>query len=151
MRDDLRETLAVNTVGPVSVTEAFLPLLRASDAPRLLRSSVSSITYAADPKSPYYRPEGTTYRASKVALNMIMAQYWHRLQKEEEEGGNKKFKVFGVDPGLNATNLSGDPQALRNGGAQEPHVGGGIIAFVVKGERDADVGKVCRAHDVLVW
>ncbi|KAL1971146.1 hypothetical protein VTN77DRAFT_97 [Rasamsonia byssochlamydoides] len=150
MRNNLREILSVNTVGPVSVTEAFLPLLRASDAPRLVfvSSSVGSITHAADPKSPYYRPEGTTYRASKAALNMIMVQYWNLLAREKED---KAFKVFGADPGLNATNLTGDPQSLRNRGAAEPHVGGGVIAAVVKGERDADVGRVCGAYGVSPW
>ena len=144
-RDAFREILAVNCVGVLSVTEAFLPLLQKSPAPRLIfvSSSTGSITHAADPNSKYYNPGATEYRASKAALNMLMVQYWHRLGKEG-------FKVFGADPGLVATNLA-DPEALRKRGALEADVGGERIATVVKGERDEDVGKVCGEYGVSPW
>ena len=72
VREAARECLAVNVVGSVSVTEAFLSLLRKSLAPRLifLSSSMGSIAQAADPTSPYFRPQGNEYRASKAALSM---------------------------------------------------------------------------------
>ncbi len=41
-RSALREDLAVNTIGAVSVTEAFLPLLRKSSSPRLIFVSSST-------------------------------------------------------------------------------------------------------------
>ncbi|OKL60636.1 hypothetical protein UA08_04165 [Talaromyces atroroseus] len=148
VRDNLRRVLATNVVGAASVTEAFLPLLRKSDEPRLVfvSSSLGSITGASDKNSPYYRPAGTEYRASKAALNMIMVQYSHILGLE-----GRNFKVFSADPGLNATNLTNDPDSLRARGAREPHVGGGIIAATVKGERDADVGKMVGAYGVSPW
>ena len=81
VREAARETLAANVVGSVSVTEAFVPLLRKSSAPRLIfvSSSVGSISQAADPKSPYFRPAGNEYRASKAALNMYVVQYHNKL------------------------------------------------------------------------
>ncbi|KAI9774134.1 MAG: hypothetical protein M1840_005227 [Geoglossum simile] len=100
-RDAFRDTLAVSVVGALSTTEAFLPLLRRSSAPRLVfvSSSIGSITHAADPNSRYYGAHASEYRASKAALNM------------------------------------------RQGGAGEPEGGGERVATVVKGKRDADVGK----------
>lgn len=78
---------------------------------------------------------------------MIMVQYWLKMR---DEG----FEVLGVDPGLNATNLTNDPDSLRRRGAPEPYVGGERIAAVVRGDRDADVGKVCGeydGYDVCPW
>lgn len=147
-RDNLRKVLNVNVIGAASVTEAFLPLLRKSDEPRLIfvGSSMGSITGASDPNSPYYRPAATEYRASKAALNMLMVQYHHILGLED-----KKWKVLTVDPGVNATNFVGDVEALRARGAPEPHVGGAVIAASVKGERDADVGKMIGKYGVSPW
>lgn len=140
--------LNVNVIGVASVTEAFLPLLRKSDEPRLIfvGSSMGSITGASDPNSPYYRPAATEYRASKAALNMLMVQYHHILGLED-----KKWKVLTADPGINATNFVGDAEALRARGASEPHVGGAVIAAAVKGERDADVGKMVGKYGVSPW
>ncbi|MCJ1249169.1 hypothetical protein MMC30_006392 [Trapelia coarctata] len=146
-RDCMREIAAVNIVGPISATEAFLPLLRKSPAPRLLfvTSSTGSITHASDPGSKYHAAAANEYRASKAALNMLMVQYWGKLGKEG-------FKVFGADPGLIATNFGvANPELLRKRGAMEPEVGGERIATVIKGERDADVGKVCGVYGVSPW
>ena len=144
-RQAYREILAVNCVGAVSTTEAFLPLLRKSKAPRLVfvSSSTGSISYAADPTSKYYVASANEYRSSKAALNMLIVQYAHKLQ---DEG----FKVFGADPGLIATNMVNAEQ-VRKRGAAEPEVGGERVATVVKGERDADGGRVCGEYGVLPW
>lgn len=140
-RDAIREVLAVNVVGVVSVTEAFLPLLRNSSAPRLVfvSSTTGSITYAADPNSPLHGGGAMDYRSSKAALNMLMVLYWNRLERDG-------FMVFGANPGLIATNFHGGGRP-----GSEPEVGGERIAAVVRGDRDADVGKVCNANGVLPW
>ena len=141
VRDAMREVLAVNVVGVVSVTEAFLPLLRKSSAPRLIfvSSTTGSITIAADPNGPLHGGGAMDYRSSKAALNMLMVLYWNRL---EAEG----FKVFGANPGLIATDFHGGERP-----GSEPEVGGERIAAVIRGDRDADVGKVCNANGVLPW
>ena len=74
---------------------------------------------------------------------MLMVQYWNKLGKEG-------FKVFGADPGLVATNMV-DIEAVRKRGALEADAGGERVATVVKGERDADVGKVCGVYGVSPW
>ncbi|KAI0115124.1 hypothetical protein F4814DRAFT_448956 [Daldinia grandis] len=62
-REVFRRVLETNIVGSLSVTEAFLDLLRKAvhKPPRLVfvTSSMGSITHAADPSSPYYNPLGT--------------------------------------------------------------------------------------------
>jgi NAD(P)-dependent dehydrogenase (short-subunit alcohol dehydrogenase family) len=146
-RDAFREVLAVNLVGVISITETFLPLLKKSSSPRLIfvSSSGASITHAADPSSRYYKPSAaSSYRASKAALSMVLVQY-HGLLKEEG------FKVHGADPGLNATDLTGDRQALIERGARDPSFGGETIASVVRGDRDADVGRLCGEYGVSPW
>lgn len=144
-RDAMREISAVNVVGPISVTEAFLPLLRHSSAPRLIfvSSSMGSISQAADPNSKYYRPSANEYRASKAALNMLLVQYHAKLAKDG-------FLVLGADPGLIATNFL-DADQVRKRGASEPVAGGERVATVIRGDRDVDVGRVCGEYGVSPW
>ncbi|EGO59966.1 hypothetical protein NEUTE1DRAFT_80533 [Neurospora tetrasperma FGSC 2508] len=59
--------------------------------------------------------------------------------------------VIGADPGLCATNFTGDAASLRNRGAAEPADGGNRVAAVVKGEKDADAGKVVGVYGVSPW
>lgn len=141
-RDAMKEVYAVNVFGVVSVTEAFLPLLHKSSSPRLIfvSSTTGSITIAADPNSPLSGGGAIDYRSSKAALNMLMVLYNNRLSGEG-------FKVHGVNPGLIATNFHG---GVARPGAK-PEVGGHRVAVVVRGERDADVGRVCGENGVLPW
>lgn len=145
-REDYRKVLNTNVVGSLSMTEAFLELLRKSEERRLvfISSSVGSISQAADPSSKYYSANGFEYRSSKAALNMLIVLYWNRLQKEG-------FKVHGADPGLCATNFTGNAQSLLDRGAATPVQGGERIASVVKGEKDADVGRVLGEYGVSPW
>ncbi|QPC59865.1 hypothetical protein HYE67_002096 [Fusarium culmorum] len=147
-REAFRTVLETNLIGALSVTEAFLPLLRKAEhlPPRLIfvTSSTGSITHAANPDSPYYNPYATEYRTSKAGLNMLMAMYYARLKPDG-------FLVFSVDPGLCATNFTHDAESLRQRGAAEPSDGGEQVACVVKGEKDKDVGNVIGAHGVVPW
>jgi NAD(P)-dependent dehydrogenase (short-subunit alcohol dehydrogenase family) len=63
-RDAMRETLEVNVVGPLSVTEAFLPLLQKSEEPRIVfvSSSLGSLQYVTDGTRPFSWA-ATHYRA----------------------------------------------------------------------------------------
>ena len=154
-RDVVRVVLETNVIGYVNVTDAFLPLLRRSASPRIVfvSSSTGSLTHASDPGHALHRawtgekeqePSANEYRASNAARNMLMNQYWVALQKDG-------FLVHGADPGLNATNLTGDVDSLRKRGASDASVGGRRIATVVKGERDADAGRVCGDYGVCPW
>ena len=61
------------------------------------------------------------------------------------------IKVLAAEAGFCATGFTGDPEVLRKLGATEPEVESCAIAAVVKGERDADVGKVCGVDGICPW
>lgn len=144
----LRENLAVNTVGPVVVTDAFVGLLKKSSDPRLIfvTTSLASLLHATDPSSMYYQTKASYpydyYRASKAALNMIMVEY------NKREG--QDIKIWGGDPGWLATDLA-NKEVMEKLGAPHPSVGGNEIARCIKGERDEDVGKVVGKYGVQKW
>ncbi|KAF4342479.1 oxidoreductase yusZ [Fusarium beomiforme] len=144
-REAFRTVLNTNLVGALSVTEAFLPLLRKSEhkPPRLIfvSSSTGSITHASNPESPLHSAGAMEYRTSKAGLNMLMTMYYTRLKPEG-------FLVFGADPGLCATSFTGDPESLKQRGAAEPGEGGDRVARVIKGEKDGDVGRVIGVQGV---
>ncbi|KAI6376060.1 hypothetical protein MCOR25_002875 [Pyricularia grisea] len=152
-----RNVLETNVVGALGVTEASLHLLKKGGGggddgkgpARLVfvTSSMGSITHASNPDSPYYSPVGTEYKVSKAALNMLMAMYGARLRADVGD----RVLVFGADPGLCATNLTRDADSLRKRGAAEPSDGGERIAVVVRGEKDADAGKVLGVYGVSPW
>ncbi|CCT75340.1 related to dehydrogenases with different specificities (related to short-chain alcohol dehydrogenases) [Fusarium fujikuroi] len=147
-REAFRKVLETNLVGALSVTEAFLPLLHKSEhkPPRLIfvTSSTGSITLTSNPESPLHSAGATEYRTSKAGLNMLMTMYNIRLKSEG-------FLVFGVDPGLCATNFTSDAESLKQRGAAEPAEGGDRIARVIKGEKDEDVGKAIGVQGINPW
>ncbi|MEJ7648240.1 MAG: SDR family NAD(P)-dependent oxidoreductase [Nakamurella sp.] len=65
------DTFATNVLGPFNVVEAFLPLLRKSEAGRIVNVStrMGSLVEQADPSSAYYSMIVPAYQASKAALN----------------------------------------------------------------------------------
>jgi NAD(P)-dependent dehydrogenase (short-subunit alcohol dehydrogenase family) len=64
--DDIRKVFEVNTLGPLRVSRAFLPLLRKGTAPRLVHIT-SLMGSIADNRS----GGSWGYRISKTALNML--------------------------------------------------------------------------------
>lgn len=74
-----------------------------------------------------------------------MMREWHRLLGEDG------VKVWCVSPGMLATGLGGDKEALKKMGAIEPSIGADFLRDVVEGVRDHDVGKVIRKDNVQPW
>ena len=74
---------------------------------------------------------------------MLLIEY-HKVLGEEG------FKIMGADPGLVVTNFL-NAERVRALGAPEADVGGGTVAEVVKGERDADMGRVVGRYGVSPW
>lgn len=64
--DGFAETLAVNTLAPLRVVQAFLPNLRKSAHPRILTISSAMGTMS------YAKSDRIAYRASKAAVNKVM-------------------------------------------------------------------------------
>ncbi|MCP2340695.1 SDR family oxidoreductase [Actinomadura rupiterrae] len=79
--EELHGVYDTNVYGPVRVTNAFLPLLRASDNPRvvMVSSAVGSFAAITDPDQPAAKLHELAYSSSKAALNMITVRYAHAL------------------------------------------------------------------------
>ena len=99
--EDVRAMFEVNTFGPLRVTQAFLPLLRAAKGARIvmMSSGLGSIAEAGDPAGLFWGVGYAGYCASKAALNMVTV----KLAKELLADG---IRVNSVDPGFTATDLN---------------------------------------------
>ena len=66
--------------------------------------------------------------------------------------GKEGIKVWVVDPGYRATNLSGDAEMAKGTGATDPMLGAEVVVGVVVGNREEEVGKlVSEKGIVLPW
>lgn len=75
----VRRVFEINTLGPLRVTRAFLPLLRAAEKPARLVHMTSLMGSIEDNRS----GGSTPYRISKCALNMASRNLAHELADEE--------------------------------------------------------------------
>ena len=83
--DMVRAVFETNVFGVIAVTNAMLPLLRRSPAPRIVNvsSGGASLTIAGDPDSPLATlPASAAYLPSKTALNSLTVQYANELRKD---------------------------------------------------------------------
>jgi NAD(P)-dependent dehydrogenase (short-subunit alcohol dehydrogenase family) len=101
-RQLFNQTLNTNVTGTACLTEAFLPLLRKSELPRVVfvSSRMGSVSEATNKSTPYYSFDYKAYDCSKAALNMLALNYARIL---EENGG----MVNVACPGLVQTKLTG--------------------------------------------
>jgi NAD(P)-dependent dehydrogenase (short-subunit alcohol dehydrogenase family) len=97
-----KEVFDTNVFGVISVTQAFLDLLKQSSAPRIVNvtSGLGSLTLQSDPAYRYYVVKPAAYVASKAALNMYTIVLAYELR-------DTAFKVSSVDPGYTATEFNG--------------------------------------------
>ncbi len=116
-----RRTFDTNVFGLVAVTQAFLPLLRKSEAGRVvnLSSILGSLEYAADPKSPIggITGTGTAYAVSKAAVNMYTVHLAREL-------AGTPIKVNAAHPGWVKTDMGGEaaPMGLSDGAKTSVHL-----------------------------
>lgn len=99
--DLLRQTYETNVFGTVAITNAMLPLVRKSDAGRIVNQStgLASFALSAGPKAPLFSMRLLAYNSSKAALNSVTM-----LLANELEGSSIKVNL--ANPGLCATDLS---------------------------------------------
>jgi NAD(P)-dependent dehydrogenase (short-subunit alcohol dehydrogenase family) len=90
-----------NVVGVVRVTQAALPLLRASDNPVVVNvsSALGSFWAVTNPERRQSHYAFIVYGASKAAVSMLTVQYAKALPG---------FKVNAVEPGFTATDFTAD-------------------------------------------
>ncbi len=108
----VRRTFETNFFGVVAVTQALLPLMRKSEAGRIVNvsSGLGSLTEMSNSSYQYYAVNPFGYGASKSALNAFTMS----LAKELRE---TPIKVNSADPGYTATDLNGHsgPQTVPEG------------------------------------
>src|SRR5271157_1938769 len=110
--DAIRWTFETNFFAPVALTQVLLPLLKKSDAGRIVNMSsiLGSQTLHADPKSPIYDFKSFSYDASKAALNSFTIHLAYDLR-------DTKIKVNSAHPGWVKTDMGGPeaPMELSEG------------------------------------
>lgn len=99
--DVLRETYETNVFGLFAVTRTLLPLVRKSDAGRIvnLSSGLGSLSQNSDPNWEYASVKILAYNSSKAAVNMITVVLAAELQ-------DTPIKINAADPGYTATDLN---------------------------------------------
>lgn len=138
--EDVKAIYDVNVFGPVMVTQAMLPLLRRSAAPRvvMVSSGLGSLAAAADRANPGYAFNFLGYRSSKTALNAATIA----LAKDLEADG---IRVNAADPEFTATDLNG------NTGFKTPEQGARIIVQLATMGDDAPTGTFLGDHGPVAW
>lgn len=99
--DEIRILFETNVLGVLAVTQAMLPLIRASSSGRILNvsSAAGSLTLNSDPSFPYRPYFGATYPASKTALNAITLALAVELE-------GTPIKVRAASPSFTATAIN---------------------------------------------
>ncbi|MGW4243845.1 SDR family oxidoreductase [Nocardia sp. NPDC004722] len=100
----LRRVYETNVFGLFAVTNALLPLLRESEAGRIVNvsSEVGSLTLRTDPNNPMSQMvSAIPYTSSKTAVSMVTVLYAMELR-------DTAIKVNAANPGYTATDLNGN-------------------------------------------
>lgn len=109
----LKTTFETNFFAPIALTQALLPLIKKSEAGRIVNMSsiLGSQTLHADPKSPIYDFKALSYDSSKAALNSFTIHLAHELK-------DTNIKVNSAHPGWVKTDMGTDaaPMELPEGG-----------------------------------
>jgi NAD(P)-dependent dehydrogenase (short-subunit alcohol dehydrogenase family) len=109
----IHETFETNFFNVIALTQTLLPLIRKSDAGRIvnLSSLLGSLTEHANPKSAIYNSKTFAYDASKTALNAFTVHLAHELK-------DTKIKVNSAHPGWVKTEMGGQeaPMEVSEGG-----------------------------------
>jgi NAD(P)-dependent dehydrogenase (short-subunit alcohol dehydrogenase family) len=106
--EELNNVFGTNLFSVIAVTREFLPLLRKSDAGRIvnLSSILASLTLHADPNSPIAQAKAFAYDASKTALNAYTIHLAYELK-------DTKIKVNSVHPGWVKTEMGTDAAPME--------------------------------------
>ena len=100
--DTWRKTFDTNVFGLIATTQGFLPLLRKSDAGRIVNVSsiLGSLALHSDPASPIYDFKVPAYNVSKSAVNAWTVQLAYELR-------DSRIKINTIHPGYVKTEMNG--------------------------------------------
>ncbi|HRH47552.1 MAG TPA: SDR family oxidoreductase [Panacibacter sp.] len=136
----LRETLDTNFFSVVKLTNKLLPLIKKSNAGRIvnLSSILGSLNLHADPASPIYDSKLFAYNASKTALNAYTIHLAHALKQTG-------IKVNAAHPGWVKTDMGSDaaPMDVTDGAKTSVE-----LALI---DEDGPNGKYLHLGQELPW
>ncbi|WP_101926857.1 MULTISPECIES: SDR family oxidoreductase [Luteimonas] len=135
-----RSTFDTNVFGLIATTQALLPLLRKSEAGRIVNvsSALGSLTLHQDPASPAYAIKAIpSYNVSKSAVNAWTVHLAHALQ-------DTGIQVNAIHPG--AVKTDGNP----NGDLPVAEGAKTGVALALLGA-DGPTGRFLHFGDVLPW
>jgi NAD(P)-dependent dehydrogenase (short-subunit alcohol dehydrogenase family) len=106
--DELQKLFSTNVFAVVALTRELLPLLKKSEAGRIvnLSSILASLTLHADPNSPIAAAKSFAYDASKTALNAFTIHLAYELR-------DTKIKVNSAHPGWVKTEMGTDAAPME--------------------------------------
>jgi NAD(P)-dependent dehydrogenase (short-subunit alcohol dehydrogenase family) len=132
------EGFAINVFGPIRVTHAFLPLLRASDNPRIVNvsSGVGSFARILTPGSVENAVTLPVYPATKAALTMLTVQYARALDG---------ILVNAADPGFTGTDFN------NHRGTQTVTEGTDVIVRLATLPKGGPTGTFQDRHGTVPW
>lgn len=104
----IHRTFETNFFAPVALTQALLPLLKKSEAGRIVNMSsiLGSQSLHADPQSPIYDFKSLGYDSSKAALNAFTIHLAHELK-------GTRIKVNSAHPGWVKTDMGTDAAPME--------------------------------------
>jgi NAD(P)-dependent dehydrogenase (short-subunit alcohol dehydrogenase family) len=138
--EELERIFATNVFAVVSVTRELLPLLKKSEAGRIvnLSSILGSNALHADPKSPIANFKSFAYDASKSALNAYTIHLAHELK-------DTAIKVNSAHPGWVKTEMGTDaaPMEIPDGAKTS-------VELALQGQ-DGPSGRFIHMGQELPW
>jgi NAD(P)-dependent dehydrogenase (short-subunit alcohol dehydrogenase family) len=138
--DTIRDVFETNFFGVIALTQGLLPLLRKSEAGRIVNisSGLGSLTLGSDPAYPFYGIKPLGYNASKTALNAFTVALAHELR-------DTPIKLNSADPGWCRTDHLG---------RQPPHSaaeGADTAVWLATLPPDGPTGGFFSARQAIPW
>lgn len=135
---EMRRVFDTNVFGIVRVIQAFLPLLRTSQAPVIVNvsSGLGSFAMVTDSETMESKVNSLAYSSAKAAVTMLTVQY---------AKGLPDMRVNAVDPGPTATDLNG------HRGVQTVEMGADAIVKMATIGRDGPTGTFTDREGTVPW
>lgn len=138
--DTLRRIFETNFFGAFMVTKAMLPLVRKSEAGRIVNvsSGLGSLAQQSDAAWEFAQLNLLAYCSSKTALNQMTVQFAKELR-------DTAIKVNSADPGYTATDLN------NHNGTRSVEQGATVIVRLATLPDDAASGGFFDENGAVAW
>jgi len=136
----VKKAYDTNVFAPIRLIQVFLPLLKKSEAGRIVNvsSGLGSLTHASDPNSPYYAVNILGYCTSKTALNAVTVHFAKELR-------GTSIKINSACPGHCSTDLNG------HSGPRTPEQGAIAPVRLATLSADGPSGKFFNEDGPIEW